>query len=82
MADVAGAGGDVEHQVALADRGGLHERGPELGDQVGGDVLVVARRPHGGVLLLQCGVGVESSWRSVMGFSARAWPGPSGHAER
>ena len=39
---VAGAGGDVQHQVARTDPRGVHEHGPELGDQVGGDGLVVA----------------------------------------
>ena len=79
---VAGAGGDVQHQVALTDPRGVHEHGPELRDQVGGDGLVVAGRPHGGVLLLQRGVsgGVANGLSGLgHGVLPRAWPGPSGH---
>ncbi len=53
---VAGAGRDVEDVLARADAGGGDERRAERGDHLGRNGRVVAHRPHGRVLGLECDV--------------------------
>ena len=54
---VAGAGGDVEDPLARLDPAGVGDGLAEVGDEVDGDVVVVAERPHRAVLGLDLGVG-------------------------
>ena len=54
---IAGPGRDVEHALAAADPGCSDQLGPEVPDQVLGEVGVVAGRPHGSMPGLQSRVG-------------------------
>ena len=70
---VAGTGGHVQDALAGLDAAGVNEDGAEVGNEFAGEGGVVALRPHGTVLLLQCPVRLGCFGLVIHGGTPLLW---------